>query len=382
MTSILFFVGLYLLCHLYAVANHLSESPLAKSLLKEKQRWLKIHNQESCRDKNRVVIWLTYHKATDEIAALIAGDKHLKGARVAGNNISSVCDFDVGKYTSVLGPDSHYQTLMSEHSFLIVMGLLIEDFYPDKAFVGTCSWKSSRKGRPIPCQRFRTYNSSKFESVGGLAAVYWGPKAGPLISLDAMQRNVAKLQPNNENQMGLIINKFFREVFHTDEGMDPSGWAIVPPSGPALLWSNYFMTSPKVWAILAKFDFVVASWLDVTYPSISLSNLTCPSTYKHLGEIGHLSTHDVDNECRYCRSRVWTNWHRCRVGCHRCWSYVMEQLNVIFFSTLITRYYVNDDSVCGTGGLEMPPTAKAFSEKFSFHHIEKLYEDLIRNVPV
>ena len=60
----------------------------------------------------------------------------------------------------------------------------------------------------------------------------------------------------------------------------------------------------------------------------------------------------------------------------------MEQLNVIFFSTLITRYYVNDDSVCGTGGLEMPPTAKAFSEKFSFHHIEKLYEDLIRNVPV
>ena len=191
------FVAFLSRIHADFVSEH-SKPQLAVSLLKEKTKWSNNFGQESCRRKFDAVIWLTYHRVTDNIAALARGDGRLQGARIAGRNISNVCDFDMGKYTSILGPDSHYQTLMSEHSFIIVMGFLVKEIYFDKKFVGTCSWKASRKGRPIPCQVFRTYNFTSY-NFKSRAVVYWGPNAGPRVSLDVMQSSVAKLQPRNEN---------------------------------------------------------------------------------------------------------------------------------------------------------------------------------------
>jgi len=43
------------------------------------------------------------------------------------------------------------------------------------------------------------------------------------------------------------------------------------------------------------------------------------------------------------------------VGCHRCWSYVLEQLNVIYLRAHATLRYVHDDADCGAGGKRWPP---------------------------
>ena len=54
---------------------------------------------------------------TPEVAAL------LRGVRVAGDVLRDACDFDLGAFTEILEPDSFYQTLMSEHAALILLGL-------------------------------------------------------------------------------------------------------------------------------------------------------------------------------------------------------------------------------------------------------------------
>ena len=39
--------------------------------------------------------------------------------------VRDACDFDLGAFTEILEPDSFYQTLMSEHAALILLGLAI-----------------------------------------------------------------------------------------------------------------------------------------------------------------------------------------------------------------------------------------------------------------
>ena len=377
--QVLRFSLLYLLigCFEGAVFSDLSQSILARSLLKEMISWREAYITRSNSCARNSSIWITYHKATKEIATFLNGDASLAGVRVAGQSTNGPCDLDMEKYSSAIGPDSFYQTLMSEHSFLILMGFLVENIYPMEAFVGTCSWKATQKGRPIPCENFRLLNLSHYNANNN-SVVYWGPHAGPVSSLDTFQGDVAKFQPGKENLMGNTINKFFSEVFHIDD-VNPSKWAVVQPSGPALLWSNYFMTSPRIWSILGKFDFIVAYWLDMTYPPSKTGNLSCPENYKYLSKNGQLSTHRVNSECLYCRREVWTNWHRCKVGCHRCWSYVMEQLNVIFFSALTTRVYLLDDSACGSGGMTLLPHEEAASKGFTLKKIEEIFEDIVKD---
>ena len=58
----------------------------------------------------------------------------------------------------------------------------------------------------------------------------------------------------------------------------------------------------------------------------------------------------------YCRTPHWTNADRCKSGCHRCWSYVLEQMNTIFYRSLTDLIYVHDEKDCATGG----PASAAF----------------------
>ena len=96
-------------------------------------------------------------------------------------------------------------------------------------------------------------------------------------------------------------------------------------------------------------------WLDATYPPTTKGEEGCPATYDALRRKGVLARARVEPECRYCRAPHWTNWNRCRVGCHRCWSYVLEQLNVIFFRVLSDLRYVHDDARCGAPAALAPP---------------------------
>lgn len=98
--------------------------------------------------------------------------------------------------------------------------------------------------------------------------------------------------------------------------------------------------------------------------------------YATLHANGVLARPDVESECRYCRARHWTNWHRCRVGCHRCWSYVLEQLNVIYFRALTDLVYVHDEDACGAGR-RWPRAATERRGDFEPAFVARVYEGLI-----
>ena len=304
--------------------------------------------------RGNVSLWVVYH-ATARLREGALGDPratHAVGVRAAGPSVASPCDFDAGAFSELLAPDSFHQTLMSEHSALILLGLAAPALAGAGHRLGTCSWKAALKGRPPPCELLRG-----LAGAGPRTVTYWGPDAGPAgTGLSRHQAFVARKQPGGENLMGATIGNFFRDVFHATG--DPAAWAPMDADGPALPWSNYFLAAPELWRDLAMFDALASAWLDGARPRTTASNASaaaCPATYGDLHGQGVLAKVDVESNCRYCRAGYWTNWHRCRVGCHRCWSYVLEQLNVIFFRVLSDLRYVHDDARCGAPAALAPP---------------------------
>ena len=150
---------------------------------------------------------------------------------------------------------------MSEHAALILLGLAAKDVSNaanagPRHRLGTCSWKASLKGRPVPCDLLRRAPGASARSV-----VYWGPDAGAEgTSLRTHQRYVAKRQPRGQDLMRATIDRFFKEVFRFDG--DASACADARDGDPALPWSNYFLAPPEIWEELAKFDLVASAWLD------------------------------------------------------------------------------------------------------------------------
>merc|ERR1712147_399902 len=119
-------------------------------------------------------------------------------ACVAGPSLSSPCDFDAGAFSELLAPDSFHQTLMSEHSALILLGLAAPASAGAGHRLGTCSWKAALKGRPPPCELLRG-----LAGAGPRTVTYWGPDAGPPgTGLARHQAFVARKQPGGENLMG------------------------------------------------------------------------------------------------------------------------------------------------------------------------------------
>lgn len=243
--------------------------------------------------------------------------------------------------------------------------------------MATCSWKAALKGRPPPCDGLRRPGL-----LGGDrgALAYWGPNAEPRgVGLPAHQRAVAKKQPRGENLMGSTISAFFRDVFGVAPGVDPSAWASASTGDPALPWSNYFAARPAVWRSLAEFDLVASAWLDGKFPraAANASSAACPAAYAGLRERGILSTDAVDENCRYCRNAAFTNSRRCRVGCHRCWSYVLEQMNVIFFRVLADLRYVHDEAACAAPRTWAPPAVEGRGD-FDVAFLRDVYRELAR----
>lgn len=242
--------------------------------------------------------------------------------------------------------------------------------------MGTCSWKAAVKGRPIPCDLLR---SPALRDGNERGVVYWGPDAGPAgVSLVNHQSHVAKKQPRGENLMRRMISRFFQDVF--DVTGDPSAWAAATRGDPALPWSNYFLAGPAVWNELAKFDVIASAWLDSAYPRSTAGNsseTSCPANYDDLHKQGVLAKVDVEPNCHYCRTAEWTNWHRCHVGCHRCWSYVLEQINVIYFRVLTDLTYVHDAAACDAGGTKWPPPQVLGRGDFDSDFIRDLYDAIV-----
>ena len=178
---------------------------------------------------------------------------------------------------------------------------------------------------------------------------------------------------NGQDLMQITLRRFFREVFNYEA--DPALLADAPPGTPPLPWSNYFVASPDLWEEIARFDLVASVWLDATYPPTTKGDEGCPATYDSLRRKGVLARARVEPECRYCRAPHWTNWNRCRVGCHRCWSYVLEQLNVIYFRSLTDLAYVHDDGACDSPKRWAAPSS-ALGD-FSPSFVREVYEGLV-----
>ena len=184
------------------------------------------------------------------------------------------------------------------------------------------------------------------------AILYWGPKVGTLKSLGNYQDEVSKKQPLTRNLIGDMIDRFFAEVFGVKKASSVCA-NTADGSGPSLPWSNYFLTTPKIWERLAMFNVIASSWLDLRYPQSSAGTRECPANYESLeknGVLAHATSATTKKACLYCRTSVWTNADRCKVGCHRCWSYVLEQMNLIFYRSLTDLVYVHDDKDCDGGG--------------------------------
>ena len=178
---------------------------------------------------------------------------------------------------------------------------------------------------------------------------------------------------NGEDLMQRTLRRFFREVFNYEA--DPALLADAPLGTPPLPWSNYFVASPGLWEEIARFDLVASVWLDATYPPTTKGDEGCPATYDSLRRKGVLARARVEPECRYCRAPHWTNWNRCRVGCHRCWSYVLEQLNVIYFRALTDLSYVHDDGACTSPRRWAGPSGSLGD--FSPAFVREVYEGLV-----
>ena len=54
---------------------------------------------------------------------------------MAGDVLRDACDFDLGAFTETLAPDSFYQTLMSEHAALILLGLAATPIAESNGFI-------------------------------------------------------------------------------------------------------------------------------------------------------------------------------------------------------------------------------------------------------
>ena len=356
-------------------ADLVRRSPLARAFAAEAPRRENalqnyVRRLTDC-GKSETSLFVVYHGVT-HLNGSVFEDKRARGVRVAGDVLRDPCDFDLGAFTETLAPDSFYQTLMSEHAALILLGLASKPIAAATggARLGTCSWKARLKGRPPPCDALQSLPLTTDRSL-----VYWGPGGlgPPATPLAETQRWVARKQVQGEDLMQRTLRRFFREVFGYDA--DPALLADAPPGTPPLPWSNYFVASPELWEEIARFDLVASVWLDATYPPSTHGDEGCPATYDSLRRKGILARARVEPECRYCRAPHWTNWNRCRVGCHRCWSYVLEQLNVIYFRALTDLAYVHDDGACSAPRRWAGPTGSLGD--FSPSFVREVYEGLV-----
>jgi hypothetical protein len=174
-----------------AVASTLMRSELARQLMPELRHAATLRPAallgRQCNlwrlnaTKEPMVFWEMHHNSSRALQP----HANVYGLRLAGPSITrprlrTGChDLELGAVTQTLGPDSFYQTLMSEHAGIIALGPLLERrrLRTLPGWIGSASWKHAIKGRPLPCDFLRRFNWSGLDAD---ALVYWGPKAGPV----------------------------------------------------------------------------------------------------------------------------------------------------------------------------------------------------------
>ena len=107
-------------------ADLVRRSPLARAFAAEApKRTAALENyvrQLANCGKSDTSLFVVYHGVT-HLNGSVFEDQRARGVRVAGDVLRDACDFDLGAFTETLAPDSFYQTLMSEHAALILLGL-------------------------------------------------------------------------------------------------------------------------------------------------------------------------------------------------------------------------------------------------------------------
>ena len=310
-----------------SVAAMLMESSLAKRLMPELRSGVERHggalrgarcNWRQQSRTARVLFFEMHHNASRPLEP----HPNVYGLRLAGRPLAQEAregtgchDLDLGAFTQTLAPDSLYQTLMSEHAGIIALGLFIERRASRASrgrppqWIGSSSWKHAIKGRPLPCRFLDGFNWSALRPDH---VVYWGTKVGarpprlprlpgatsprphphphphphqvgPVLDFPDFLALAAREQPGGVDLMRVSHERFFDEVFSVPPGLSSH---LRSQGGVAHAWSNYIVVSPALMANLAKFNVVVAAWLDLRYPigpTRALSKRSrCPATYQRL----------------------------------------------------------------------------------------------------
>ena len=106
-------------------ADLVRRSPLARAHASSPRRAAALQNyvrQLANCGQSDTSLFVVYHGVT-HLNGSVFEDQRARGVRVAGDVLRDACDFDLGAFTETLAPDSFYQTLMSEHAALILLGL-------------------------------------------------------------------------------------------------------------------------------------------------------------------------------------------------------------------------------------------------------------------
>ena len=72
--------------------------------------------------KSDTSLFVVYHGVT-HLNGSVFEDQRARGVRVACDVLRDASDFDLGAFTEILEPDSFYQTLISDHASLLLLGL-------------------------------------------------------------------------------------------------------------------------------------------------------------------------------------------------------------------------------------------------------------------
>ena len=243
------------------VAAMLMQSELARRLMPELHQASQLRavtllgrecNLWDLNPAERLIFWEMHHNSSRDLRP----HANVYGLRLAGpglalpRRLTSCLDLELSAISQTLGPDSFYQTLMSEHAGIIALGSLLERrrLRIPPRWIGSASWKHELKGRPLPCNFLRSFNWSR---LGVNHLVYWGPKTGPVQDWAALQADTARRQVDRRDLMRETQDRFFDEVFEVPAGL---GSQMRSQGGVAHPWSNYIVVSHSSMITLARFN--------------------------------------------------------------------------------------------------------------------------------
>jgi len=256
--------------------------------------------------------------------------------------------------------DATWQGALAENGANIAIGLA-HAACPAQQWVATASWKANHheKLSEKDCHNLKPmlarHGSELWQGLSHLpldSAVYWwdNPVHG-MFPLKREQRNDFANYLRVVPRQAEALAEFFEAVL----GLDMRalvGNAKSSREGMALPLANWFMTTPRVWGLIAKLQALFYSWLETKSP---LKVYKCgPAAFSFPPEMD---------------KHVTTSLQKMIPAFPRCWSYFGEALTLLFLTNSVNLYRTDCDSARGN------PRLVPFHDRVPAAHFATQIED-------